>query len=413
VAAYENSTGYTAGNIVTSGGYYIQALTSGTSAGTGNPTLKNYTQTISDANTLTWGLVSKTSTVAWNFSGNSSEFYSKFIDASGAMNSGLYVSSAASFKCYACLASQTINAPVGIVGGTLVEFTDLTTGYPLVQQQAGVVTTNSFTGFLSVNGGQILGDYGLNIAGGRLSLLGANVLATNYYGVILQSGIIDYTIVGNTFTAAGCVSFLGSNNYGVVTNNTCNGAAFNGSPGTNSSFYGNDGSAVPVKSGGTGVATITGAIKGNGTSAFTQAACADLSNGATGCSTATGTSGGTTPLLNGVNTWSGNQTFSAQIIPAYGTPTITSGACGTTTNGTIAAGGTNQSGEVIIGSAATTSCTINFSTTIVAPLACLLEPGNAQAATELANSYVSAITTGHFVITGTALASTDYYFHCF
>jgi len=38
-------------------------------------------------------------------------------------------------------------------------------------------------------------------------------------------------------------------------------------------------------------------------------ACADLSNGATGCSTATGTSGGTIPLLNGANTWSGVQSF--------------------------------------------------------------------------------------------------------
>jgi hypothetical protein len=45
--------------------------------------------------------------------------------------------------------------------------------------------------------------------------------------------------------------------------------------------------------------------------AFTvgQLQCSDLSNGATGCSTATGTSGATLPLLNGTNTWSGAQTF--------------------------------------------------------------------------------------------------------
>lgn len=35
-----------------------------------------------------------------------------------------------------------------------------------------------------------------------------------------------------------------------------------------------------------------------------QISCSSLSNGATGCSTATGTSGGTIPLLNGANTWS-------------------------------------------------------------------------------------------------------------
>lgn len=40
-------------------------------------------------------------------------------------------------------------------------------------------------------------------------------------------------------------------------------------------------------------------------------ACSNLSNGATGCSTATGTSGATLPLLNGTNTWSGTNTFAA------------------------------------------------------------------------------------------------------
>jgi hypothetical protein len=60
-----------------------------------------------------------------------------------------------------------------------------------------------------------------------------------------------------------------------------------------------------------GAGTISGALKGNGSGVVSQAACADLSNGATGCSTATGTSGATIPLLNGANTWSGNQTLSA------------------------------------------------------------------------------------------------------
>lgn len=43
---------------------------------------------------------------------------------------------------------------------------------------------------------------------------------------------------------------------------------------------------LPAASGGTGEAgTVTGALKGNGTSAVTQAACADLSNAATSCAT--------------------------------------------------------------------------------------------------------------------------------
>lgn len=56
-----------------------------------------------------------------------------------------------------------------------------------------------------------------------------------------------------------------------------------------------------------GAGTINGALKGNGSGVVSQAACADLSNGATGCSTATGTSGATIPLLNAANTWSNSQ----------------------------------------------------------------------------------------------------------
>jgi hypothetical protein len=41
---------------------------------------------------------------------------------------------------------------------------------------------------------------------------------------------------------------------------------------------------VPAAKGGAG--TINGALKGNGSGVVSQAACADLSNGATGCSTA-------------------------------------------------------------------------------------------------------------------------------
>jgi hypothetical protein len=84
---------------------------------------------------------------------------------------------------------------------------------------------------------------------------------------------------------------------------------------------------LPAANGGAG--TITGALKGNGSGTVSQAACADLSNGATGCSTTvgtaatvnTGTSGATIPLLNGTNTWSGVQTFTNSDIALLGSST--------------------------------------------------------------------------------------------
>lgn len=66
---------------------------------------------------------------------------------------------------------------------------------------------------------------------------------------------------------------------------------------TNKSISGSqiNSGTVSAANGGTGEAgTITGALKGNGTSPATQAACADLSNGTTNCSAAVGQLPGTT-----------------------------------------------------------------------------------------------------------------------
>lgn len=120
-----------------------------------------------------------------------------------------------------------------------------------------------------------------------------------------------------------------------------------------------------------------------------------------------GALGGTTPAA--VTAASLNLT--GQIVSTYGTPTIASGACGTGTNGV--ASGANQFGTVSIGSATTTSCTISFSTTLSpAPASCVIGPANNTAASGTPAAYVSAITTGGFVITGTALATSIYHYIC-
>lgn len=95
-----------------------------------------------------------------------------------------------------------------------------------------------------------------------------------------------------------------------------------------------------------------------------------------------------------------------------GSPTISSGACGTTSNGTIAAGASDVSGEIVIGAAATLTCTVSFNKTYeTVARAVLLQAGNAAAAGQVANVYVSSITTTTFVVTGTALANTSWYFY--
>lgn len=98
-------------------------------------------------------------------------------------------------------------------------------------------------------------------------------------------------------------------------------------------------------------------------------------------------------------------------LPPTGAPTIASGACGASTNGSIT--GTNQSGVITIGAATTTTCTISFSATIVAPGACLIAPGNAAAAaTGTTIARVGTPSTTQWTITGSALANTVYSYIC-
>jgi hypothetical protein len=106
-------------------------------------------------------------------------------------------------------------------------------------------------------------------------------------------------------------------------------------------------------------------------------------------------------------------TFS-QVVPTGGTPTITSGTCGTGTNGAIVAGSVNQSGQITIGAVATTTCPVVFSGTMSpAPKSCVLAPMNAAAAAAgTAGGFIGAPSGTGFTITGAALASTNWAYQC-
>lgn len=105
-------------------------------------------------------------------------------------------------------------------------------------------------------------------------------------------------------------------------------------------------------------------------------------------------------------------TFS-QIIPGGAVPTIASGACGTTTNGTIVAGSTNNSGRITVGAAAATACAISFSATLTpVPKACTFAPMNALAVS--AAAFIGAPTgTGFTLTTAGSFANTNWAYQCF
>lgn len=93
-------------------------------------------------------------------------------------------------------------------------------------------------------------------------------------------------------------------------------------------------------------------------------------------------------------------------------PTIASGACGTTTNGTIAAASRSNAGTVVIGAASTTVCTVVFASAMATAPVCTISPANAAAAAVTVLPYISANTVNGFVITGAVLANTNFNYHC-
>ncbi len=120
----------------------------------------------------------------------------------------------------------------------------------------------------------------------------------------------------------------------------------------------------------------------------------------------------TVARIDAGQTFTGTNIFAGQIRVTFGTPTISSGNCGATTNGTIVAGSTNQSGQITIGAGAATSCTVSFSATITAPVACLFSPANATAAASTTLARIGAPTSTAFIITGAVLASTNWAYIC-
>lgn len=102
----------------------------------------------------------------------------------------------------------------------------------------------------------------------------------------------------------------------------------------------------------------------------------------------------------------------AATVTAGSIPTIASGACGAGTNGSLTTGSRTNAGQVIIGASATTACTVVFAAALPTAPFCVISASNATGIGALVLAYVSANTVNGFVITGSALASTDFNYVC-
>lgn len=213
-------------------------------------------------------------------------------------------------------------------------------------------------------------------------------------------GAIDNMVIGATTPKNATFA-------NVTVNGTLSGAGVSGqlaAPGPIGSTTPNTGAFTTLTASGATTfspasAAVTLSPTGSGTVVINPATASTIDNEAIG---------GTTPLAGTFTAL----TATGQLRTTFGTPTIGSGNCGSGSNGSVS--GNNQAGLIAIGSSATTSCQVSFSTTLAnAPNACVLFPANATAAaTGTTVARVSAISTSGFTVTGAVLASANYYFLC-
>jgi hypothetical protein len=188
------------------------------------------------------------------------------------------------------------------------------------------------TNTLASTTGALTSGHCVNIdASGNLKDSGAACSSGGGTGTVTSVGLSDgstspiYAISGSPVTTSGTLTFtLATQSANTVFAGPSSGAA------AQPAFRGLVGADLPNPSASTlgGVESLASVahkwintISTSGVPSATQPACGDLSNGATGCSTATGTSGATIPLLNGANTWSGVQTYTNSDIALLGSST--------------------------------------------------------------------------------------------
>lgn len=339
--ARANATLYATGAVVLSGGYYLQALTGGTSGGA-PPTLKNYGINITDG-TVVWRLVAPQIFYGMQLDTGWVEAFLETMDFTGAYRAGLALTNTLGGTPPALIFigksvfSITQLGAVEATDGNSVHVTNSEVFSCIFNGCSMFSFSTNFTGNASIVNNEIrdASASGVAIASGNKYIISDNNLGGSGAGVSIAAGITDFGIVGNTFLDVSpvVVGAGASDRYAIIGNNLQGAVVSDGGTGVNKTVAFNDGSALKVPNGGTGLTSGTsgGVPYFNSTSTMASSAALTanrimLGGGAGAAPTVLGSLGTTTTVLHG----------NAAGAPSYGPIVAGDVTANTLTNATLA-----------------------------------------------------------------------------
>jgi hypothetical protein len=257
INAWAANTAYsTLGTVVTTQGWYIQLVQTGTSCSSCSfPVLKNYFVDIVDG-TAAWQLVSPVGACAWQLDSQAAEIYGSQVDITGnythaiCTTDSLSTGNTVAFRCDECIPSQSFGTAVDLTKGSYIYLFDTEAGAVVQAGTAAIQATSTFTGALQYVGGFIFSPVGVllsNGAGGSAVITGATIGGGTGNGISVAASVGKFIVNGNIIGSTsgyGVQVYGGASDYYDIVNNICAGSTAlgclsDGGTGTHKTLTGN------------------------------------------------------------------------------------------------------------------------------------------------------------------------------
>jgi hypothetical protein len=234
--ARTNSTAYTAGTIVSTGGFYIQYSANCTS-GVGAPTLQLYGVNITDGTCLNAQLIGPTTYYGMQIDTGSQENSVSDSDFTCICTAGIIImntfAGTAAFMTHLNNVTPGGNIFFGInaLDGTWLKANHVEVNGCLTSGCVGIYLQSTWDGPAIITGAALLNDltYGILISGGNNAAVANSVItATHSDALRVSANINRFAFTGNIMSVtagAGITIDAGTSNRYTITGNVCGGAA--------------------------------------------------------------------------------------------------------------------------------------------------------------------------------------------